>query len=123
MVAVKPINVGDTIFEEEPLVSCQFSWNASYGYAACDHCMRPLETIAENICRLTNHNDFVIPLAEYDPTLLWIKQFTQCPNCQVRYCSEDCRMQALNSYHRVGCLGAFHLDDTHPINKLNNVWK
>ncbi|CAD6991599.1 unnamed protein product [Ceratitis capitata] len=70
MVATKPFAVGETIFEEEPFVSRQFSWNAAYGYAACDHCMRPLETVLENVRRLANNNALIVPLAEYDPTTL-----------------------------------------------------
>lgn len=38
--AVKPLKAGDVIFEESPLVCCQFAWNATYGYLACDFCMR-----------------------------------------------------------------------------------
>jgi len=38
--AVKPFKAGDVIFEERPLVCCQFAWNAAYGYLACDFCMR-----------------------------------------------------------------------------------
>ncbi|KAJ4451389.1 hypothetical protein ANN_02851 [Periplaneta americana] len=42
--AVKPIKAGDVIFEERPLVCCQFAWNAAYGYLACDFCMRNIAT-------------------------------------------------------------------------------
>lgn len=45
MIATKNFTVGDIIFEEEPFVSHQFSWNTAYGYAACDHCMRPVDRI------------------------------------------------------------------------------
>lgn len=38
--AKRQIKSGETIFEENPLVSAQFSWNAAYGYNACDHCLR-----------------------------------------------------------------------------------
>lgn len=38
--AKKNFKAGDVIFEEDPLVCCQFAWNEQYGYAACDHCMR-----------------------------------------------------------------------------------
>jgi hypothetical protein len=38
--ALKPFKAGDVIFEEKPLVCCQFAWNAAYGYLACDFCMR-----------------------------------------------------------------------------------
>uniref|UniRef100_A0A1A9WRS9 Protein-lysine N-trimethyltransferase SMYD5 n=1 Tax=Glossina brevipalpis TaxID=37001 RepID=A0A1A9WRS9_9MUSC len=123
MVSTKPFNTDDIIFEEEPFVSCQFSWNAAYGYAACDHCLRPLETVIENIRRLANQSNLAVPLTEYDPTAQWSKQFTCCPKCKVRYCSEDCRIEALKRYHRVACLGSYRNDESHPINKLNEIWK
>lgn len=40
--ATKQFNGGDVILAEDPLVSCQFAWNAAYRYLACDHCMRYL---------------------------------------------------------------------------------
>lgn len=123
MVSTKALNTDDIIFEEEPFVSCQFSWNAAYGYAACDHCMRPLETITENIRRLANQPALAVPLTEYDPTAQWLKQFTSCSKCRVRYCSEECRIEALKRYHRIACLGSYRNDNSHPINKLNEIWK
>lgn len=123
MIATKSFAIDDVIFEEEPLVSCQFSWNTAYGYAACDHCMRPLETTIENVRRLANNNALVVPLSEHCPTSKWIKQFTNCPKCKVRYCSEDCRMDAQSKYHKVACMGVFRNDDSHLINVLNETWK
>lgn len=38
--ATRKFDQGDIILEEDPLVSCQFAWNAAYRYLACDHCMR-----------------------------------------------------------------------------------
>lgn len=38
--ATKKYDQGDVILEEDPLVSCQFAWNAAYRYLACDFCMR-----------------------------------------------------------------------------------
>ncbi|KAL7723668.1 hypothetical protein ACLKA6_007998 [Drosophila palustris] len=123
MIASKNFAINEIIFEEEPFVSHQFSWNAAYGYAACDHCMRPLETLVENVRRLANNNAVVVPLVEHDPTAAWLPQFTQCARCKVRYCSEDCLVEAQKRYHRVSCMGAFRADDTHPINVLNETWK
>ncbi|EDW85184.1 uncharacterized protein Dwil_GK12748 [Drosophila willistoni] len=123
MVATKNFQTNEIIFEEEPFVSKQFSWNAAYGYAACDHCMRPLETVLENVRRLASDPKVEVPLLQHDPTASWVNQFTQCPRCKVRYCSEDCLMEAQKRYHRVACMGAFRADDTHPINVLNETWK
>lgn len=38
--ANKLIKQGETILEEVPLVSSQFSWNAAYKYLACEYCMK-----------------------------------------------------------------------------------
>jgi len=35
LVAYKPIEAGETIFEEDPFVSCQFAWNKLYKYMVC----------------------------------------------------------------------------------------
>ncbi|XP_017057223.1 SET and MYND domain-containing protein 5 [Drosophila ficusphila] len=123
MIATKSFAANEVIFEEEPFVSRQFSWNEAYGYAACDHCMRPLETVLENVRRLASDPRVEVPLLQHDPTAQWVAQFTQCPRCKVRYCSEDCLMEAQKRYHRVACMGAFRSDDTHPINVLNETWK
>lgn len=40
MFATRQFKAGETILEEAPLFSSQFSWNFAYGYAACDFCMR-----------------------------------------------------------------------------------
>lgn len=123
LIATKPIRAGDTIFEEEPFVSCQFSWNKAYGYLACDHCMRPLETAEINVKRLTNDPTVTLPLPQYCPTKEWLQQFTLCSQCGVKYCSEECRIEALKKYHAVACMGVHREDDTHPINILNDKWK
>lgn len=77
----------------------------------------------ENVRRLANDQSVTVPLIEHDPTAAWLPQFTQCPRCKVRYCSEDCLVEAQKKYHRVACMGAFRADDTHPINILNETWK
>lgn len=123
MIALKSYKAGDTIIEEEPFVSCQFSWNSMYGYLACDHCMRPLETTIKNVRRLTNNSTIEIPFPEHCPTKNWLQQFTSCPQCGVQYCSEDCRIEAFKKYHSIGCMAAYKSDDTHPINVLNETWK
>ena len=38
--ATRSFKTGDVILEENPMVSCQFAWNATYKYLACDFCMR-----------------------------------------------------------------------------------
>jgi len=123
MIAKKCFNPGDIILEEEALVSCQYSWNREYGYLACDHCMRPLETIQENIHRLANDPTLQVPLQQHDPTKHWIENFTFCPRCNIRYCSEDCLREAYAKYHRAGCLKVDRNNENHPVNVLNSIWK
>ena len=38
--ATRDFKAGDAIFQERPLVCCQFLWNAAYGYLACVFCMK-----------------------------------------------------------------------------------
>ncbi|KAL9899611.1 adipocyte plasma membrane-associated protein Hemomucin-like [Glossina fuscipes fuscipes] len=85
--------------------------------------MRPLETITENIRRLANQSGLEVPSTLYNPTAQWLKQFTSSSKCRVRYCSEECRIEALKRYHRIACLGSYRNDNSHPINKLNEIWK
>ncbi|RZF33401.1 hypothetical protein LSTR_LSTR015362 [Laodelphax striatellus] len=118
VVATRDFKTDDTIFEEEPLVCCQFSWNAAYGYLACDHCMRPLETTEENVRRLTMCREIVLPFTELCPTNKTAHSF--CPSCHVQYCSEKCKATAWEQYHRTLCQ---NMDYCHPLHELNEEWK
>lgn len=83
---------GDAILEERPVVCCQFPWNSEFGYSACDHCLRPLETAEENVRRLTGNPNFVVPHKEccdVNKSLI-----TACPLCGVKYCSVECQNEA-----------------------------
>lgn len=40
LIAKKNFEKGSIILEEDPLLCCQFSWNAFCKYKACDHCLR-----------------------------------------------------------------------------------
>ncbi|XP_023722899.2 SET and MYND domain-containing protein 5 [Cryptotermes secundus] len=119
--AVKPFKAGDVIFEERPLVCCQFAWNAAYGYLACDFCMRPLEGAEENVRRLTGKKDIVLPYPHCCPTNR--NSHTQCPSCGVWYCSSTCQEQAWNQYHRTLCLQSHSHHPNHPLEQLNGAWK
>lgn len=107
--------------EEQSFVSSQFSWNQAYGYLACDHCMKPLETAEENVRRLANDKSLTIPLQEHDPNKN--VSIRICVQCGVKYCNEECRVTALEKYHLTACMGNYRQDDSHPINILNDTWK
>lgn len=84
--------------------------------------MRPLETTEENIRRLASDQSISVPFQEHDPTQQYVNQFCMCVQCGARYCSQECRIDALKKYHAASCMGNFRQDDTHPINILNDTW-
>ncbi|XP_041979998.1 SET and MYND domain-containing protein 5 [Aricia agestis] len=117
--ATKQFKRGDVILEENPLVSCQFAWNAAYRYLACDHCMRPLETPEQNVRRLSNKQDIVLPHSNcFESDLLNI---TSCNQCGILYCSEECKEISYATYHRTLCY--IQSEAQHPINVLLETWK
>ncbi|KAK7571815.1 hypothetical protein V9T40_014287 [Parthenolecanium corni] len=47
--ATQPFKKGETIFVEDPIIACQFAWNKSYDYSACDHCMKQIHYPPESM--------------------------------------------------------------------------
>uniref|UniRef100_A0A3Q1AXZ7 Protein-lysine N-trimethyltransferase SMYD5 n=1 Tax=Amphiprion ocellaris TaxID=80972 RepID=A0A3Q1AXZ7_AMPOC len=119
--AKKSIKKGDSIFIERPLVAAQFLWNALYKYKACEFCLRALETAEENARRLSGNPGLSLP----HPELCCVRPelHQACPQCQVMYCSSECRQAAADQYHRALCLGPSQEDPEHPINKLKDAWR
>ncbi|CAH1173460.1 unnamed protein product [Phaedon cochleariae] len=109
-----------TILEEDPLVSCQFQWNAAYQYLACDHCLRPLETAQENATRLTGK---MVELPHPECCCTDKSRFSSCPSCGLQYCSTECREEAYNQYHRILCTQTTDKNSSHPLEQLNEAWK
>ncbi|XP_060525378.1 histone-lysine N-trimethyltransferase SMYD5 [Cylas formicarius] len=119
--ATKGMAEGSVIFEEDPLVSCQFSWNAAYGYKACHHCMRPLETAQENARRLTNNPNIELPYPECCTTKS--HEVVSCAKCGELFCSVLCQEAALDQYHKILCLQTHERNNIHPLEQLNEAWK
>ncbi|KAF0039936.1 hypothetical protein F2P81_008171 [Scophthalmus maximus] len=119
--AKRSIKKGDAIFIERPLVSSQFLWNSLYKYKACEFCLRALETAEENARRLSGIPGLSLPHPELCRVRPELHQ--ACPQCQVMYCSSECRLAAADQYHRVLCLGPSQEDPDHPINKLKDAWR
>lgn len=117
--ATKMYNKGDVILEEDPLVSCQFAWNAAYRYLACDHCMTPLETPEQNVQRLSCKPDIILPHSDCYETN--VGNIMNCDNCGVLYCSEGCKQKALVTYHALLCHDSSNTQ--HPIVVLLEAWK
>ena len=75
---------GDIIFEEKPLVCCQFLWNAMYKYTACGFCMKSLETAEQMARRLTGNATLELPHAAKCCEIVRSGQkVVNCHRCQV----------------------------------------
>ncbi|ETN67879.1 SET and MYND domain-containing protein 5 [Anopheles darlingi] len=121
--ATELIHDGSIIFEEEPLVSCQYSWNAAYGYLACEYCLYPLETAERNVQRLANDSTILLPLPDCCSVEAKLVNQAKCEGCGVVYCSRDCLERALKQYHGAICLGTDAQNEQHPVNLLVDFWK
>lgn len=104
-------------------MSCQFSWNSTYGYLACENCLKPLETAETNVRRLTNDPTIQLPNPEFCKIEQNLNEHTRCGNCGILYCSENCLNEAFTKYHQTLCLGDRINDLEHPLNKLTDAWK
>ncbi|XP_026478679.1 SET and MYND domain-containing protein 5 [Ctenocephalides felis] len=116
--AKQDIKAEEKIFEEEPIVSCQFSWNKVYDYKACDFCMSPLETAEENAKRLSADNSLELPFkssCSVDPL-----QHVKCFQCGELFCSQICLDKANELYHSYICIP---IDSDHPLKTLEDAWK
>ncbi|CAH3117202.1 unnamed protein product [Porites lobata] len=115
---------GDIIFEEKPLVCCQFLWNALYKYTACGFCMKSLETAEQMARRLTGNATLELPHAAKCCEIVRSGQkVVNCHRCQVTYCSEECQQTAWEQYHRMLCLGENQGDPSHPLEQLQEAWR
>ena len=75
---------GDIIFDEKPLVCCQFLWNALYKYTACGFCMKSLETAEQMARRLTGNATLELPHAAKCCEIVRSGQkVVNCHRCQV----------------------------------------
>lgn len=103
--AEKALVAHEAIFEESPIVCSQYLWNKEYKYAACEHCLTPLETAEEAARRLTGDQTITLPYmfecCVTDPT----KHVPCHSGCDARYCSAECREEAWRVYHRSMCAG------------------
>lgn len=119
------IREGDAILTERPIVCCQFSWNRSYNYTACHHCMKSLET-AQNMCRRLSSN-YALELPYTDTCCVRmtsdVPPVKKCPRCSVPFCSDECYDVSMMQYHKVLCQGGRIKDLNHPLNRLDEAWK
>ncbi|XP_022802180.1 SET and MYND domain-containing protein 5-like isoform X1 [Stylophora pistillata] len=122
--AKKYFREGELIFEERPLVCSQFLWNSLYKYTACSNCLRSLETAEQMARRLSGNDNLQLPYASKCCEITRMGQKTiSCQNCQVKYCSEECRQCAWDQYHRTLCLGQNEGDPSHPLEQLQETWR
>ncbi len=119
--ATRQFSKGETVLAETPLVSCQHAWNAAYGYSACHLCLTPLETAQDNARRLSDDPSVVLPNSECCQTRTAFH--VECEACPARYCSESCRSEAWDRFHKTLCYGSKSPDPNHPLMRLMEAWR
>ncbi|XP_050396581.1 histone-lysine N-trimethyltransferase SMYD5 isoform X1 [Patella vulgata] len=115
------IKEGETILDETPLVSTQFLWNELYKYQACEYCLRSIEKAEAMTRRLANNPALTLPFPECCEVKT--EQIVVCPQCQMLYCSEECRKASWDRHHQVLCLGSSSQDSDHPLARLQEIWR
>lgn len=83
--------------------------------------MRPLESAEENARRLTGKPNITLPYPECCEVEK--SKITECNDCGIKYCSEECKIIAYQRYHRTLCLQSRERNDCHPLVRLNETWK
>nr|XP_002127168.1 SET and MYND domain-containing protein 5 isoform X1 [Ciona intestinalis] len=116
--STEDISSDSVILEEDPIISCQFSWNKLYKYRACDYCMKSLETTEEMCKRLAQNPGLKLPYhecCESNPVT-----YVHCQN--EIYCSMECREKAYNEFHKILCPSS-DLIDRNALEILDETWR
>lgn len=97
LVACKPIQEGEVIFSENPIVCAQYCYNSLY-FPACSFCLKNMETPSKMLQRLTECKKI-----KSFPNEQQIECLT-CEKCfEETYCSTECRDQAWDAHHSILC--------------------
>ncbi|UJR09677.1 hypothetical protein I4U23_013911 [Adineta vaga] len=123
IIARRHYQLGELIFEEQPLVLAQFEWNKLYKYSACEYCLYPLESCEQNVRRLCQDSSIVIPHHECDPNQSINQRIFRCPKCNEMYCSTGCYQQAMNNYHSILCQSDENDSKVHLIRHIIDLWR
>ena len=143
--ASRPAQAGDVLLIEKPLMvrvpsndasnlpylcpypessygkASQHLWNRSFGYDACAHCLRSLETASAMTSRLLNEPEVELPLQSQcldnatDP-----KERCKCSDCGEMYCSQTCAERADAHYHKCLCV---HSKESAAVSRIEEKWK
>uniref|UniRef100_A0A5K3FQA9 SET domain-containing protein n=1 Tax=Mesocestoides corti TaxID=53468 RepID=A0A5K3FQA9_MESCO len=119
LVTTRPIQEGEVLFSERPLICCQFSWNRLDCYKSCDYCLQPLESPQDNARRLLKDPNFSLPAVLGAPDGHFSVQIFSCPSCGVEYCSEACRAASADEYHAFVCC----TDKDSAFDRLDQEWR
>lgn len=92
------LEADSVLFVEQPVCSAQFSWGRHLGYAACFHCLRPLESSNEAIIRLTKANVTSLPEIDFQEEPVKV---VKCTKTGTEYCCEECLKEADYRYMRM----------------------
>jgi len=117
--ATQQIVTQSKLFREEPIICGQYSWGIVYGYEACHHCLKSLETPVGMLQRLSKDKELTLPIADHMPSVD-VSSFAFCPGCKVMFCSDACLKTALAQYHTPVCTNG---EPDHPLVKLDELWR
>ncbi|ESO95080.1 hypothetical protein LOTGIDRAFT_232186 [Lottia gigantea] len=99
--ATEDIKEGDIAFVDSPVVRAMIS-NPEHKIEACSHCARSLLTAAQYfgdaLETMTEEEKELVNIHWPDVTPIY------CDDCRrVKYCSDDCRLEAWDLYHQIIC--------------------
>ena len=112
--ATRKIEVGELILEEEPLLLAQSIGNEKL-CKVCSHCLKFVGNVTEQFLKLLVANEeskqqqdienFTKLFGEHVPVENpELPLGTECDNqCGTIYCSESCKKNAFNNYHKLLC--------------------
>ncbi|CAB4061447.1 unnamed protein product [Lepeophtheirus salmonis] len=80
----------------------------------CAFCLTPLETAQENIFRLTDDPNILLPHTQCCETRSGFH--SACPECNERYCSTHCLEEDAKAQHALLC-------QNQPLKDLEELWK
>ncbi|UXI19475.1 DNA damage-binding protein 1-like [Sarcoptes scabiei] len=89
-------------------------------YDCCQLCLKPLETAEQNVSRLAKQTISLPDAEEFCETDQ--SKIVQCV-CSERYCSEECRQIAFQSFHQYLCPSKLPTKSIEILQNLCELWK
>ncbi len=71
--------------------------------------------------RLSNNPCVILPNSEC--CLTRPNFHVECESCPARFCSDQCRREAWDAFHKTLCVGSKDPDEAHPFVRLMDTWR